>query len=177
MKKFMTNNSFTAFFLTVVAIAGLAYAQNTSVYRSQGGDAMYVVSGGSLTVTGVLDASGASASNVRLPAGSVSSANIASLDTSKISGVFAASMIPNLDTSKVTTGVFADARIPSFDTSKITSGAFLGSVLAAGIIDTTKLVPVVTPATGTLLCYTDDGKIGKVTAAVDTGKTGTCEGF
>lgn len=63
------------------------------------------------------------------------------------------------------------------DTSKITSGAFTAARIGSGSIDTTKLNAVVTPATGTLLCYTNDGKMGKVTAVVDTGKTGTCAAF
>lgn len=42
----------------------------------------------------------------------------------QVSGTFATSQIPNLDTSKITSGTFADARIPNLSTSKITSGTF-----------------------------------------------------
>lgn len=98
--------------------------------------------------------------------------------TGDVTGLTAAS-IPDLDTSKTTTGVFADARIPNFDTSKVTTGVFDSGKIPA-TLDTTKLAAITSPGAGTLLCYTDDGKIGKVTstgADIDTGKVLTCTSF
>lgn len=68
------------------------------------------------------------------------------------------------------------------DSGKI-SGAFAKANLGADSVDTTKLDDPAAPAAGRLLCYTNDGKIGKVTAALDTpgeldsGKVSTCQAF
>lgn len=114
----------------------------------------------------------------KIATGVFSTSRIPSLDTSKITtGAFDAARIGDLDTSKIATGVFADARIPSLDTSKINSGAFDSARIGSASIDTTKLLNAGISGTGTLLCYTNDGKIGKVTAIVDTGITGTCAAF
>jgi hypothetical protein len=64
----------------------------------------------------------------------------------------------------------------SIDTTKIT-GTFIGSDLGSGIIDTIKLKSSGMTGTGTLLCATADGKIGKCSAvgeSPDTGKTCPC---
>lgn len=87
-----------------------------------------------------------------------------------------------IDTAKITSGAFDAVRVGNLDTSKITTGAFAAARIAAGTIDTVKVNAVTSPGAGTLLCYRDDGKIGKVTAAVeaggmDTGKVTTCAAF
>ena len=46
------------------------------------------------------------------------------LAAAKITGILAASLIPGLAASKITSGTFGAARIPGLDTSKITSGVF-----------------------------------------------------
>lgn len=65
----------------------------------------------------------------------------------------------------------------SLDTSDIDSGTFNSDRIGSDAIDTTKLLDPAAPATGTLLCYLNNGRIGKVTAVVDTGVTGTCAAF
>jgi len=96
----------------------------------------------------------------QIDSGTLGTARIPSLDTSKITtGTFAdariaasnvtqhqdvlavkgslltdavdVANIPSLDTSKITTGTFADARIPSLDASKITTGTFADARIAA----------------------------------------------
>lgn len=69
----------------------------------------------------------------------------------------------------------------SLDTSDIDSGVFNSSFISTNL-GTNKLLNVLSPATGTLLCYTGNGRIGKVTAAVeaggmDTGNVTTCAAF
>lgn len=70
----------------------------------------------------------------------------------------------------------------SIDTEKI-DGTISKAMVGPDAIDTTKLDDPAAPAAGRLLCYTNDGKIGKVTAALDTpgeldsGKVSTCQAF
>lgn len=70
----------------------------------------------------------------------------------------------------------------SIDTEKI-DGTISKAMVGPDAVDTTKLDSPAAPAAGRLLCYTDDGKIGKVTAALETdgeldsGKVSTCEAF
>ena len=52
------------------------------------------------------------------------------INLSNVFAQLAASDIPNLATSKITSGTFADARIPSLATSKITSGTFATARIA-----------------------------------------------
>ena len=72
--------------------------------------------------------------------GAVGTAQVSSIDASKISGTVSSSpdidasqvitgtlnvgRIPNLDAGKITTGTFSTSRIPSLDASKIASGTF-----------------------------------------------------
>lgn len=180
----------TAVAAVLAATAGLARSQGTSakVYKpsadkmvvASGGE-IEVESGGTLTIDGTL-AGDYGIDTSKVTSGVFADARIPSLDTSKVTtGVFDSARIPaTLDTSKIASGVFADARIPSLDTSKITTGVFAAARIP--VLDTTKLDTVTAPGIGTLLCYTDDGKVGKVTAAVesggmDTGKVTTCAAF
>ncbi len=93
--------------------------------------------------------------------------------------------VPNgtIDTDKlgsdaVTTAKIADGAVTA---GKIGTGAVTKVKVDADAVDTTKLDSPAAPAAGRLLCYTDDGKIGKVTAALaadgalDSGKGTGCE--
>lgn len=145
------NICLTAALAILAGAAGLALAQGTraKVYKSSA-DKMVVASGGEIEVE--------------------------SGGTLTVDGTIAGGY--GIDTSKITSGVFDSDRIPAtLDTTKINSGAFAAARIGTGVIDTTKLANPGAPATGTLLCYLDSGKIGKVTAVVDTGKTGTCAAF
>lgn len=70
----------------------------------------------------------------------------------------------------------------SIDTEKI-DGTISKAMMGPDAVDTTKLDSPAAPAVGRLLCYTNDGKIGKVTAALETdgeldsGKVTACEAF
>ncbi len=79
-----------------------------------------------------------------------------------------------LGTASVTTAKIADAAVTY---EKIAGYSVNGEKIASGSIDTTKILNSGVSGTGTLLCYTNDGKIGKVTAVVDIGVTGTCAPF
>ena len=60
----------------------------------------------------------------------IAATDVPSLDASKItSGTINASRIPSLDASKITSGTINASRIPSIDASKINSGAFSASRL------------------------------------------------
>lgn len=130
----------------------------------------------------IVDLANGSVDSNKIVDGSVILADLASgsVDSNKIidGTIYNAEIAASaaIDTAKIS-GVFPAAMIGSLDTSKIGSGAFTADRIGSGVIDTTKLNVITVPATGTLLCYTGDGKIGVVSAVIDTGKTGTCSGF
>ena len=85
-------------------------------------------------ITAAMGTTGNLASNVQtalaaIPGGNIASAILASivpnLDATKItSGSFGTSLIPGLDAAKITSGSFLDSLIPGLDASKIISGFF-----------------------------------------------------
>ena len=110
----------------------------------------------------------------------LAASDIPNLATSKItSGTFAAARIPNLDASKITSGTMdssrigsgtlAAARIPNLAASKITSGTFATARIADNAITAAKLNVSGNGSSGQVLASDGDGSFSWTSA----GGTGT----
>ena len=105
----------------------------------------------------------------------LAASDIPNLATSKItSGTFAAARIPNLDASKITSGTMdsarigsgtlATARIPSLAASKITSGTFATARIADNAITAAKLNVSGNGSSGQILASDGDGSFSWTSA-------------
>ena len=105
----------------------------------------------------------------------LAASDIPNLATSKItSGTFAAARIPNLDASKITSGTMdsarigsgtlATARIPSLAASKITSGTFATARIADNAITAAKLNVSGNGSSGQVLASDGDGSFSWTSA-------------
>ncbi len=131
---------------------------------------LFAVSGSPITSAGTFVASLSNQSSNTVFAGpetspggtpsfrALAASDIPGIPASKItSGSFDSGRIPSLDTSKITSGTFTDARIPSLNASKITSGVLPYTIGGTGV--------TVTPQNGELLIGNSVGwSVGTLTA-------------
>jgi hypothetical protein len=134
-----------------------------------------------VTTAKILDAN---VTTGKLATGAVDTGKIATgaVDTNKLgtASVTTAKVAAGaIDTDKIGTDAVTAAKVldGAITEGKIGTGAVTSTKVGAQAIDTTKLLNSGVSGTGTLVCFTGDGKFGKVTEAIDTGKTGTCAPF
>ncbi len=135
----------------------------TIPYRDASGD----FAAGTVTVTAIT-----ATSAITVPAGSI--------DTTKITGTFIGSDLAAdcIDSTKIAAGSVYNADVAAsaaIDTSKI-SGTFLAAAIAAGQINTAKLAQITSSDSGKVVCYMNDGKLGKCNTGI-TAVSCLCEAF
>lgn len=169
--------------LLALALCAGAGAQETKVYREQGGDKMVVASGGTLEVksggkidctaaTGCVDLAAGEIVAADIGGGAVETAKIATdaVDSTKIlTGAVQTNKIgaDAVTAEKVLTGAIETAKLAtdSVTAAKILAGAVETSKIADGAVDTSKLLGHEGFTTNGALCPLPGGAIGQCTLA------------